>query len=38
MDFIIVIKGVLCAGGLSNNFPKVATFENLPAFGVGIAV
>ena len=38
MDFIIVINGVLCTGGLRIDFPKVATFENLHVFGVGIAV
>ena len=33
MNFIIVIKGVLCTGG-----KVLSTFGNLPVFGVGIAV
>ena len=40
MDFIIVIEGDLCTGGGGrvSIFPKVSTFENLPVFGVGMAV
>ena len=38
IDCIIVIKGILCTGGLSIDFSKVTTFENLPVFRVGIAV
>ena len=39
IDFIIVIKGVLWAGGrgYSIDYPKVTTFENSLVFGVGIA-
>ena len=36
MDCIIVIKGILCKKSI--DFSKVTTFENLPVFGVGIAV
>ena len=38
MDFVIIIKRVLCTEGQSIDFPKVTTFENLPFFRVGIAV
>ena len=41
MNFIVVRNGVLLTGGggvSSIDFPKVTTFENLPGFGVGMAV
>ena len=39
MDFIVVVKGAICKGVCKRvDFPKVTTFENLPVFGVGMAV
>ena len=38
MDFDYCNKGCFMYRGLRIDFPKVATFEKLPVFGVGIAV